>query len=316
MSKYLVTGGAGFIGSHLVDRLIASGGSVAVVDNVSTGRIENINPKAVFYKADICDPEIGAIFEKEKPLAVFHLAAQISVRESAADPQKDAQTNILGSLNVIKNFLLVNQERLDAPEVKFIFSSTGGAMYGDAQTLPAPETTSELPLSPYGVAKLAVEKYLYYYCQAYGMPCVSLRYANVYGPRQNSKGEAGVVAIFCDKFLAGIAPVITGDGSQTRDFVNVEDVVEANMLAAKVECFGSFNIGTGVETDINRIFELLNDLSEKKLKKSYIPALAGEQKRSCLDNSLAAQKLGWKPRVKLRDGLAQTFNWFASNRQA
>jgi len=312
MSKYLVTGGAGFIGSHLVDRLIKEGNSVAVIDDLSTGKKENLNPKAAFYAVDINAPEIKGIFKKENPEVVFHLAAQINLRDSVINPLKDAQTNILGSLNVIDNFLAINRKRLDDQKIKFIFSSTGGAIYGNANIIPTPETYREFPLSPYGVAKLAVERYLNYYHEAFGMSYAILRYANVYGPRQNSKGEAGVVAIFCDKMLAGIQPEITGDGLQTRDFVYVQDVVEANMLVMKKNVSDFYNIGTGIETNINEIFDAINGYIGKGFPRKYALAMSGEQKRSCLDCSKAQQELGWDPKISLNEGIVKTVHWFSN----
>jgi len=311
MSKYLVTGGAGFIGSHLVDRLIKEENSVAVIDDLSTGKKENLNPKAVFYAADINAPEIKGIFKKENPKVVFHLAAQINLRDSVANPIKDAQTNILGSLNIIDNFLAINRKRSDDQKIKFIFSSTGGAIYGDANIIPTPETYREFPLSPYGVAKLSVERYLNYYHEVFGMPYAILRYANVYGPRQNSKGEAGVVAIFCDKILAGIQPEINGDGLQTRDFVYVQDVVEANMLVMQKNVSGFYNIGTGIETNINGIFDAISGHIGKGFQRKYVSVMAGEQKRSCLDCSKAQRELGWDSKVSLNEGIVKTVHWFS-----
>ncbi|GMX57708.1 MAG: SDR family oxidoreductase [Candidatus Yanofskyibacterium parasiticum] len=313
MSKYLVTGGAGFIGSHLVDRLISSGESVAVIDNLSTGQERNINPKAAFYNADICDSQIGKIFEKEKPRIIFHLAAQISVNESMIDPARDAQVNILGSLNMIKNFFSINYKRFGDPDVKFVFSSTGGAIYGDVQIFPTPEECPPFPLSPYGVAKLAVERYLHCYHKNFKMPYMTLRYSNVYGPRQNSKGEAGVVAIFYGNMISGVAPEITGNGKQTRDFIFVGDVVEANVMASKSQISGFWNIGTGVETNINKIFETTAKNTDKNFKKKYIPARAGELQRSCLDFSAARRNLGWIPKISLDVGMKKTFEWFLNS---
>jgi len=262
--KILVTGGAGFIGSHIVDRLVKESHKVVIIDNLSTGRKENLNPKAKFYKLDIQNPGVAEVFKKEKPEIVFHLAAQIDVRKSVEDPLEDAKTNILGSLNIIQNFINVNSRKLVSNShkfVKFIFASTGGAIYGDADIVPTPETYPEFPLSPYGICKLSVEKYLNYYWKVFGLPYVALRYANVYGPRQNSKGEAGVIAIFLDKMLSGEKPVINGNGRQTRDFVFVKDVVEANILAMKKNKVGVYNIGTSKETDINTIFRKLKMLT-------------------------------------------------------
>lgn len=301
--KILVTGGAGFIGSHLVDRLIKEGHRVSVIDNLSTGKKENINPKAKFYKIDICDPEISQIFEKEKPEIVFHYAAQIDLRESVEDPIKNAQINILGTLNILescKNFRVK----------KVIFASTGGAMYGEAEIIPTPETYPEFPLSPYGIEKLTIEKYLNYYSKVFGLPFISLRLANIYGPRQNSKGEAGVVAIFCDKMLSGEQPIIYGDGNRTRDFVFVDDVVDANILAMEKGRVGIFNIGTAKETNINTIFKKLKELTASNCKEIHGPAKPGEQKRSCLDFAKAKKELNWQPQFNLDEGLKKTVEWF------
>jgi len=297
--KFLVTGGAGFIGSHLVDRLIKEGHKVAVIDNLSTGRKENLNPKAKFYKIDICSYRISQIFKKEKPEVVFHYAAQIDVRKSVKDPVEDAKINILGTLNILENCKKYNIR-------KVIFASTGGAIYGDADIVPTPETYPELPLSPYGIAKLTIEKHLSYYYKVFGLPYVSLRLANVYGPRQNSKGEAGVVAIFCDKMLSKKQPIINGDGKQTRDFVFVDDVVEANISALKKDKVGIFNIGTARETDVNTLFKKLRELTDSKCAKIHGPTLPGEQKRSCLDYSEAKRELGWQPKYSLDKGLKKT----------
>ena len=301
--KFLVTGGAGFIGSHLVDRLIKGGHKVVVIDNLSTGKKENLNKKARFYKADICDKEISQIFKKEKPEIVFHFAAQIDVRKSVENPVEDAKINILGTLNILENCKKYNIR-------KVIFASTGGAIYGDADIVPTPETYPELPLSPYGIAKLTIEKHLSYYYKVFGLPYVSLRLANVYGPRQNSKGEAGVVAIFCDKMLSKKQPIINGDGKQTRDFVFVDDVVEANISALKKDKVGIFNIGTARETDVNTLFKKLRELTDSKCAKIHGPTLPGEQKRSCLDYSEAKRELGWQPKYSLDKGLKKTVEWF------
>lgn len=311
--KILVTGGAGFIGSHIVDRLVKEGHKVVIIDNLSTGKKENLNPKAKFYKLDIQSPRVAEVFKKEKPEIVFHLAAQIDVRKSVENPLEDAKTNILGSLNIIQNFINVNSRKL-APSshkfVKFIFASTGGAIYGDADIVPTPETYPEFPLSPYGICKLSVEKYLNYYWKVFGLPYVALRYANVYGPRQNSKGEAGVIAIFLDKMLSGEKPVINGNGRQTRDFVFVKDVVEANILAMKKNKVGVYNIGTSKETDINTIFRKLKTLTGLNVKETHAPAKPGEQKRSCLDWAKAKKELSFEPKYNLDDGLKETVEWF------
>lgn len=300
--KFLVTGGAGFIGSHLVDRLIKEGQNVIVIDNLSTGKKENLNKKAKFYKVDILSPKISEIFKKEKPKIIFHFAAQIDLRKSVKNPIEDAKTNILGSLNILENCKKFKVK-------KIIFASTGGAIYGEARILPTPETYFENPLSPYGTAKLAVEKYLNYY-QIFGLSYISLRLSNVYGPRQNSKGEAGVIAIFCDKMLSGGQPIIYGNGKQTRDFVFVDDVVEASILAMKSGKTGIYNIGTAKETDINTIFKKLKGLTHSNCKEVHGPEKIGEQKRSCLDFKKAKKELGWRPKYDLDKGLKKTIEWF------
>ena len=306
--KVLVTGGAGFIGSHLVDRLIEEKHQVIVIDNLSTGKRENINPKAKFYKCDIYSCKAAEIIKKEQPNIIFHLAAQINLRQSVKDPINDAKTNILGALNIILSFIETNKKRLN--KCKFIFSSTGGAIYGDAKIIPTPETYKPHPLSPYGINKLTVENYLYYFYQVFGLKYVSLRYANVYGPRQNPQGEAGVIAIFIDKMLKGERPFIFGNGKQTRDFVYVKDVVEANILAMKSKKIGVYNIGTGKETDINTLFKCLSKSTKTSFKPRYRPLPLGEQKRSCLDYSRAKQELKWTPKFPLKLGLRETIDWF------
>lgn len=302
--KIIVTGGCGFIGSHLVDRLMKENYRVIVVDNLSTGRKENLNPKAKFYKINIGNFKITEIFKKERPEIVFHYAAQIDVRKSVRDPISDAKINVLGSVNLLENCQKFGVK-------KIIFASTGGAIYGEANILPTPEIYCELPLSPYGISKLTVEKYLDYYFKFFGLPFVSLRLANVYGPRQNSKGEAGVVAIFCDKMLSKKKALINGNGKQTRDFIFVGDVVEANILALNKNKVGIYNIGTAKETNINTIFKKLNKLTNSKYKEIHGPTRLGEQKRSCLDFTKARKELGWKPKTDLDRGLKITKNWFA-----
>ena len=302
--RILVTGGCGFIGSHLVDELIKQGHRVVVVDNLSTGKKENLNHKARFYQIDIQDPEISQIFQKEKPEVVFHFAAQIDVRKSVEDPMSDAKINILGSLNLIQDFIQVSGHK------KFIFASSGGAIYGDTNVIPTPEGHLENPESPYGITKLTVEKYLWFYKKAYGLDYLSLRLANVYGPCQNSKGEAGVVAIFADKMLSGSQPIINGSGCQTRDFVYVKDVVESALLAMKKEKSGIYNIGTAKETSINEIFRKIKELTGSNCQEIHGPEKPGEQKRSCLDYSKAKKELNWQPKYNLEEGLKETVKWF------
>lgn len=304
--KILVTGGAGFIGSHVVDKLLEKGNKVVVIDNLSTGLKGNLNPQAKLYRIDIGSPGVSRIFEKEKPDVVFHFAAQINVRKSLEDPKEDAKTNILGSLNILDNCRGYKVK-------KIIFSSTGGAMYGDADIIPTPETYLEKPASPYGIAKLTVEKYLYYYERAFGIPFAVLRFANVYGPRQNSRGEAGVIAIFCDKMLSDNKPVIYDSGKQTRDFIFIDDIVRANLMAFEKNKTGIFNIGTGEETDINTIFKKLKKLNNSNCREIHEVSKLTEPKRSCLDSCKARKELGWQPEYSLDKGLEETVKWFKKN---
>ncbi len=299
----LVTGGAGFIGSHVVDLLLGHGCRVHVVDDLSGGSRDNLNPRAEFHHLDICTPPVPELILRLRPEVIFHLAAQVSVRHSVADPRHDAAVNILGSLNLLEAASKIGLR-------KFIFSSTGGAIYGEQDYFPADEQHPARPLSPYGVAKLAVDNYLHYYRQEYGLPSVSLRYANVYGPRQDPHGEAGVVAIFTEKLLKGEQPIINGDGGQTRDFVFVEDVARANLLALTTDAQGAINIGTGVETDINELFARLNAITGADRPPRHGPAKPGEQRRSVVAWRRAATLLGWQPSASLEDGLTQTVDFF------
>lgn len=297
--RILVTGGAGFIASHVADELMAAGHDVAVVDNLSMGKREFVPPKAHFYPADIKSPEAADLIHRWRPQVIVHHAAQMSVQVSVSDPVRDAQENILGSLNLFQAAALAGVK-------KIIFASTGGAMYGDAAPLPAREEDRAHPEAPYGIAKLAVEHYMHFYEREHGIIPISLRYANVFGPRQNGQGEAGVVAIFIEKFLAGEQPRINGDGLQTRDFVFVKDIVAANMLALDYPKAGTFNIGTGKETDILTIYLKIQQLMDSPLGPVHGPAKPGEQRRSALDSTRAQRELCWRPRVCLHDGLAQT----------
>ena len=284
----LVTGGAGFIGSHLVDAYLERGWHVSVVDDLSTGDRSNLNPRATFYEADIAKVDLAEI----QPDVINHHAAQMDVRRSVSDPVFDAVVNVLGSVSLLQKAVEIGVKR-------FIFASTGGAIYGEPVFAPQTEDHPTNPLSPYGCAKLAVEHYMNYFRVVHGLPAVALRYANVYGPRQNSKGEAGVVAIFIERKLRGEKATINGDGEQTRDFVYVEDVVEANMAVTDSADSGPFNVGTGVETSINQLASLLG------INTVHGPAKAGEQRRSVLDGS----KLG-AARTALREGLEKTEVWF------
>lgn len=301
----LVTGGAGFIGSNLARALIARGHNVTIIDDLSTGRLENIPDKAEFHKMDIASPVTYKIFEKGNFDYVFHLAAQMDVRKSVKNPAFDAETNILGGINLL-------QASVKYGVKKFIFSSTGGAIYGEQEYFPADESHPANPISPYGVSKLAFEKYLYFYWTEHKLLYISLRYANVYGPRQNDKGEAGVVAIFCSRLLNDQKAVVNGDGLQTRDFVYVDDVVEANLRGMEYDKNGCFNVGTSKETDINTVFELILIATGSKQKRVNGPAMPGEQRRSCITYDLIQQKMGWTPSVSLEEGIQETVDYFRS----
>jgi len=301
--KIVVTGGAGFIGSHLVDRLVLEGHEVVVVDNLSTGKRRNLNRAARFYKMDIQSRGLERVFRNERPSLLVHLAAQMDVRRSVQDPVFDAEVNILGTLNLL-------EQAVKHGTRKVVFASSGGAIYGEQDVFPANESHSTRPLSPYGISKLAGEHYLYYYQRVSGIHYVCLRYSNVYGPRQDPEGEAGVVAIFTRKMLAGDQPVINGNGRQTRDFIYVEDVVEANLAAMGKDVQGTFNVGIGVETPINDLFRILVDLTKSDCKEIHGPAKKGEQLRSVIDAGRIRQELGWEPRTRLRDGLAKTVEYF------
>ncbi len=303
--KILVTGGAGFIASHLVDKLIEKGHQVVIVDNLSSGKKENLNPKAKFYKIDIQSPEIFGLFEKEKPETVFHYAAQIDVRKSVENPIEDAKINILGSLNILESCQKFGVK-------KIIFASSGGAMYGDTDIIPTPESQLEKPESPYGITKLAIEKYLHFYKKTFGLDYTALRLANVYGPRQNSKGEAGVIAIFCDRMLKNEEVIINGDGKQTRDYLFVDDAIEAAILSLESSLGKNpvYNLGRGIETSVNEIYKLLVKEIGKDITPQYGPAKKGEQLRSCLDFSKIKKELNWQPRYDLEKGLKETIKWF------
>jgi UDP-glucose 4-epimerase len=301
--KILITGGAGFIGSHLVDRFVQEGHEVVVVDNLASGKKKNVNKAARFYKMDILSPRIGKLLQKEKPHVISHHAAQIDVRRSVADPIYDAQVNILGLLNLLENAVRHGVKRV-------MFASSGGAIYGEQQSYPAPESHPAHPISPYGIAKLTSEHYLYYYQQVRGLSSVSLRYGNVYGPRQDPFGEAGVVAIFTQKMLTGEVPVINGNGQQTRDYVFIEDVVEANVAAMHHELEGVFNVGTGKETSVNELFGHLRKLTHFDQKEIFGPEKRGELTRSVLDCGRLNKAADWEPRVGVEEGLSITVAHF------
>ena len=301
--RILVTGGAGFIGSHLTDRLLAEGHEVSVIDNLSTGKKKNVDRRAALYKMDILSPRIERVFKKFRPEVLSHYAAQMDVRRSVTDPMYDAQVNIMGLLHVLGNAVKYGTKRV-------IFASSGGAIYGEQESFPATETHPTRPDSPYGVSKLSSEHYLHCYRQVYGLAYSCLRYANVYGPRQDPHGEAGVVAIFSQGMLQGSGVVISGNGMQTRDYIYVEDVVEAHMAVLNSGVDGIFNVGTGQETSVNHLFRQIKELVSPGVKEIYGPARKGEQFRSCLDFGRIQKALDWEPRVALTEGLRRTVAYF------
>ncbi|MFH0798588.1 MAG: NAD-dependent epimerase/dehydratase family protein [Pseudomonadota bacterium] len=304
--KILVTGGAGFIGSHIVDAYIADGHEVVVLDNLSTGSRKNLNPKAKFIELDICSPKAAEAIGREHPDVLNHHAAQIDVRVSVANPVSDIKINVTGLINLM-------EAGRQAGLKKVIFASSGGTVYGEQREFPATEEHSTWPISPYGLNKLMCEKYLHYYQVQYEIPYVVLRYANIYGPRQNPHGEAGVVSIFIEKMLKGETPVINGDGRQTRDYVYVGDVVEANRLTLLDNARGAYNVGTGVETDVNAIFHALREYSGSNCKEIHGLAKKGEQKRSSISSAKIERELGWHPQVSFFDGMKRTAEWFRNN---
>lgn len=306
MANVLVTGGAGFIGSNIVDLLIGNGYNISVIDNLYTGKKENLNKKARFYRRDIRNRNLKEVFKKEKPEFVIHHAAQVNVRKSMSDPEFDADVNIMGTINLLECCKNFNIE-------KIVYASSGGAVYGEPQYLPADESHPINPISQYGASKHAVEHYLELYWKNFGIDYVSLRYSNVFGPRQDPFGEGGVVAIFIGKFLKNLKPVIFGDGNQTRDFVYVGDVANANLVSLiKKTDTRIFNIGAGIETSVNEISEKLKNILNSKIVPIYGDAIQGEVRRIYLDVSLAEKELGWKPGVTLDNGLRKTIEWFKS----
>jgi UDP-glucose 4-epimerase len=304
--RVLVTGGAGFIGSHVVDGLLEAGHEVAVVDNLSTGQRGNLNPRAQFFEADIRSQELAAVFDSFKPEVVDHHAAHADVRESLDDPMYDADVNVLGSLNVL-------QQAVRSGARKMIFISSGGACYGEPVELPCPESHPIRPLSPYGASKAAIELYLHLYRETYGLDFTVLRYANIYGPRQDMLSEEGrVVAIFTQLMLSGGQPRINGDGEQQRDFLYVSDVVAANRAALERGSGQAYNLGSGQPTSVNQIFALLKRITDYPGSSVHVEAKAGEVLRTYLDASKAQRELGWRPEVSLEPGLRQTVDYFRS----
>ena len=303
--RILITGGAGLIGSNVADGYLAAGHSVAVVDNLSTGRQESVDKRACFFRADITDKSLERVFEEFRPEVVSHHAAQMDVRRSMREPSFDAQVNILGSLNVVE--LSVRHAGR-----KLIFASSGGAIYGDPEQLPATESTPEMPISHYGVTKLAFERYLYVYQCLYGLRFTVLRYANVYGPRQNPHGEAGVVAIFIGQMLRKEIPTIFGDGLKTRDYVFVSDIVRANMLALEAGDGHVLNVGRGIQVSDYEIFDVIRRSVGFEKEPQFAPRRPGEVEHIAIDASRAVKVLGWTPQTELSDGITHTLQYIRS----
>jgi UDP-glucose 4-epimerase len=306
--RVVVTGGAGFIGSTVADLFLASGWDVAVIDDLSTGRRENVPAGARFYPCDVRSAAAAEVLLRERPEVLCHQAAQVDVRRSMADPRHDADVNVGGLLNLMEAAV-----RAGTVE-QVLFASSGGAVYGDTDRLPTREDHPMRPVSHYGASKAASELHLGVYRAGHGTRVAALRYANVYGPRQDPLGEAGVVAIFCGRLLEGRPCTITGDGGQTRDYVFVLDVARANLLAAERRHDGPLNVGTGVETDVNALHAHLARAAGVAAPAERGPARPGEQRRSCIDPSAAAAALGWRPEVALGEGLARTLAWFRAKR--
>lgn len=313
--RALVTGGAGFIGSHVAERYLAEGYQVEIIDNLSSGNRANIPAAATFHEMDIGSADAARLVREGRFDVVSHLAAQIDVRKSVTDPAYDASVNIGGSLN------LLEAVRASSTPPRFVFSSTGGAIYGDFVPVPTVEDLPKDPESPYGIAKLSVEYYMAYYARVHGVETVALRYSNVYGPRQNPHGEAGVVAIFCDRILRGEPMTVFGDGTQTRDYVFVDDVARANLAAARATLpvmrqldTRSYNIGTAEETTVLQLAEALRAAAGSDTPVRFAAARPGEQLRSSVNIDKSARELGWRPRMAIRDGLRATYQYFAAQR--
>tara|TARA_B100001123_G_scaffold448103_1_gene607850 strand:- start:5415 stop:6386 length:972 start_codon:yes stop_codon:yes gene_type:complete len=311
--KVLVTGGAGFIGSHVADAYVELGDHVWVVDNLSRGTRENVNHKVEFIEMDITDPGLRDLFREVRFELVNQHAAQADVRYSVDYPARDASVNVLGLINVLEGAREVGTKR-------FIYVSSGGVVYGEPEYIPIPESAPKTPLSPYGITKLLGEYYLRYYREVHGLECVTLRYANVYGPRQDPHGESGVVAIFCDRLQTGEKLAIFGDGEQTRDYIYIKDVVSANLKASNMDLnqeYGldstAFNVGTGISTSLNDLANLLEDIADNHTGRTYLDERYGEIRNNTLDISRFTD-LGWEPRHTLRDGLVETLDFIANQR--
>jgi UDP-glucose 4-epimerase len=305
-SVICVTGGAGFIGSHVSEALVHDGHQVLILDDLSSGRKENVPEGAELVVADIRSDEAARLIIDRKVEILVHHAAQMDVRRSVADPRFDADVNIGGLLNLLEAARVGSVQQV-------VFASTGGAIYGEQDVFPADEGHPVRPLSPYGVSKLASERYLYFYNQQYGLDVSCLRYANIYGPRQSPHGEAGVVAIFAHKLLADVQPIINGDGMQTRDYVYVGDVVRANLAVLGLPGFRTYNIGTGVETDVNELFDTLRRAIACGPPADHGPAKAGEQMRSCITSGLIEEELGLRVGTPFDEGIRMTADWFRQN---
>lgn len=310
-SRAVVTGGAGFIGSNLVDRLVDEGVEVLVVDDLSSGALANLidarrRGSVTIHQIDVADESVVGLVRDFRPDVVYHLAAQIDVRRSMADPVFDARVNILGSLNLLEASRLSGVER-------FVFASSGGATFGDTFNIPTPETQERRPSSAYGVSKYVMEEYLRFYRDTYDLDYLSLGFANVYGPRQDPHGEAGVVAIFIGDLEAGRTPTIFGDGSQTRDFVFVEDVTDAMVRGARVGGSRYLNIGTGIETSVAKLYDVVVEATGIDIAPMMAAPRRGEQLRSCLDPSRALEHLGWEAWTPLHEGIAQTVQWWRTH---
>jgi UDP-glucose 4-epimerase len=307
--RVLVTGGAGFIGSHLVDALLEAGHETAVIDNLSTGRRENIAPGVRFWELDISDcSAVAQAFAEVAPEVVFHFAAQASVTRSLADPSYDAMSNLVGGLNVL-------QEAIKRNSHHFVFASTGGAIYGEPEQIPAGEDVVARPLCPYGVAKLAFEQYLAMFARVQDLSYTCLRFGNIFGPRQDPLGEAGVIAIFVGRLLRGEPPIVYGDGRQTRDYVYVGDAVAAALRAMELRKTGVFNIGTGRQTSVLELVDHLGSLTRSQVAPVFAPPRKGEVLHIALDASKARRELGWDARTDLREGLRITFEWHRSRQE-
>lgn len=317
--RALITGGAGFIGSHVADRFLRDGWAVQIIDNLSSGKRDNVPRAAELRVLDIGSPEAASVVEAGEFDVIVHLAAQIDVRRSVADPRFDATVNVLGTLNLVEALRRTRK----GPSTRFVLASTGGALYGDLATPPNAESTSKEPDSPYGIDKLAAEQFLAYYARIHGLDTATVRYANVYGPRQDPHGEAGVVAIFCQRILDGQPLTVFGDGMQTRDYVHVSDVAEATFTVATSSLPApggidarAFNVGTGVATSVVVLANTLRAVAAAEAPIEFAPKRPGEQQHSFLSITKARAALGWSPRVGLRDGLADTFAWFSSRAES